>query len=242
MEAYPYTVVLYRQHTKRMLQVLFPHPNGVINCDDHDLWNPSTGFFKLGDVDCWVVCSSEREDDGYTIRFKSRDEWKKIQYIIQDYNAPTPIRCLWSVGLSGRWEVDGSFNPKVVDNWVGPRDVLDYISREASTHLENSKILEELGEKKGMNFLLWGAVGTGKSHTVLTLATMNNLPLFTVCAGPVERGTSVSKLLTPKVANYPMSIIICEDFDRWLDIPGFDWKKVSMRFLYPARITTRSSR
>jgi hypothetical protein len=124
-------------------------------------------------------------------------------------------RPLYLMTIQG-WKLNSSYDLYEENNYLGYRSYVNRVLLEISNLDKYSKFLNSIGEgNKTLNYLLYGAPGTGKTTLVKIIANKLKLPIYNI-KGIDTSSFSVASLLSPKTGglSFDTVILLFEDFDR----------------------------
>jgi ATPase family associated with various cellular activities (AAA) len=132
-------------------------------------------------------------------------------------------------GVNRRWSIDHGFVARDPVNYVGEsqQTQVKAIREAIATHAENRERLEELGEWKPLNFMLYGETGNGKTALYQTLVHSVDNPIYILGAGDFPAVTEFTRVMSSRgvvesIAKIDTSLFIFEGFDRFLAMDGID--------------------
>ena len=179
---------------------------------------PLNGKVKYENVECWVV---NQEKQGYLyFWFYSEADFKTL---LEDIKTKLRLREAKKThayykysAQQNNWACYGSYKQRYVKNLIGYREYLDVINKDIENLQVHKEFLEELGESKSLNYLLYGPPGVGKTSLIMTLATQHDFPVFVVNPNGLNPA-DLSGALNPNQCLDKIKILLFEDFDRFLE-------------------------
>jgi len=200
----------------------------------------------LGDTFPFVNTAAKPEKDTYSFNdVVMSDTYENINNLytyLVNYSKPKSQKSFiytWN-SMYGRWEQDQRkmYNKNIAD-LVGLDDIFNQIKKDIMTYRKHKDHLVRLGESNGMNYMFYGAPGTGKSSLVRALAMDLGLPVYVVKMTGAINENQITNMLIPGTGggdydddlfdsfededgNFNLEllkdfkIVLLEDFDRYL--------------------------
>jgi SpoVK/Ycf46/Vps4 family AAA+-type ATPase len=182
----------------------------------------SNGLYTIYGVELFVK-SDEKEPYKAMLYFTSREEARKLEnefirlYKEKEAKFTRPIYTLTRNG----WYKSGSYDLYEEKNYLGYQSYIKRILKDADNLHKHSAFLDSIGEgNRSLNYLLYGAPGTGKTTLVKIIANQLRIPIYNV-KGTDTFNFTISQLLTPKIRDHydhcddqKTIIVLFEDFDR----------------------------
>jgi DNA polymerase III delta prime subunit len=194
---------------------------------------PPTGEYEILGIKIFIV---DRHIDGlaYT-HFYSREECEKLYdiiYDLHDQKIESKSERMYSFDKSG-WRYSNNYIAYDEKNYIGYKTYVDKIMQDVQSLSQNSEFLKSIGEtNSSLNYLLYGAPGTGKTTLVKLIASKLRCPIYQVKSSNLAN-SNISVLLDPlsdfksklyndlnyielerKSKSKRYTIVLFEDFDR----------------------------
>lgn len=189
---------------------------GVMREDEDDADRASflTGHTLLGEVETYA----EYYPNNFRIWFRSQSDFEALDKAMDQKEEAVP-NAVYRFDTDRAWWLKADTYPvRSLVNLVGCEEILETIVKDLQNHQEHQAVLKTLDEDKPMNILLYGAPGTGKTSTIVTLASMKSLPIYIVNANGLKFD-NLQAALSPHRKNHETGtrILLFEDFDRFLE-------------------------
>lgn len=116
---------------------------------------------------------------------------------------------------------DKSYYHKSINDLIGLDKYYNRIKQDFEIYKLNEKELIRLGLTSGINYLLYGKPGTGKSSFVKALCSDMKLPIYVTSLVSARNEKDIKNMLIPCSTDYDdkykYKIVLIEDFDRYLN-------------------------
>jgi len=132
--------------------------------------------------------------------------------------------------MNGAYYMNNIAYDRSINNLYGLQEYYDQITADVANYKNNIEKLIQLGKSNGLNYLLYGSPGTGKSSFIRVLSTTLGVPLYITNLGPKTTESNLAAMLSPNVINMKKKevtqhrktidnfiIVLIEDFDRYLE-------------------------
>ena len=182
----------------------------VLNCDD-----------KL--IDLW--CTNSSKHGFITLAFKSKDDFDIINKHIANKTISNIAKIKYPIFRysveTNQWYPASKYSFKGEDKLLGYDSYFQIVEKDLNNMIKYKTILDEIGESKSYNYLLYGAPGCGKTTFVRSLASKHNMPIFIVNPNGIAPAF-INNILNPAgtYGNYNIKLVLFEDFDRFLGDPA----------------------
>jgi len=126
---------------------------------------------------------------------------------------------MWS-SYHGQYIEDMKTLDRSIDDLIGLEEYFDLVKNDVLRQDKHQELLSKLGATSGLNYMLYGTPGTGKSSFVRAFATAFEIPIYVVKLTQAVNETQLTKMLIPDtVAKHATSLklVLLEDFDRYLE-------------------------
>lgn len=183
---------------------------------------PKNGVHRFGDVETWVL---NQEKQGFvTLHFRSEQDWQTLRKSIDDRQREKTAKVHYQVyrynTLHNQWMLTEKYDFRGEDGLIGYDHYIKRIERDIKTMVQYSDFLQSIGERRSMNYLLYGPPGVGKTTLIRTFASKYNYPIYIVNPNGINVD-QIKTILSPP--NYHpeggVKILLFEDFDRFLEDP-----------------------
>lgn len=171
-----------------------------------------------GDIDSFMNPST-------LIFARSKEEYNEmIEYLTDKYRPVIdPSVCTiyrYNPMAGGYTKTNQKVAPKTKDDLYGLDYFFDTMEKDITALKEREREARLTGASNGINYLLYGKPGTGKSSSTMALARMiGATAIYIVSLGDLNVG-SIQNVLNPKIMGNGIKIVLIEDFDRFVDKHG----------------------
>lgn len=185
-----------------------------------------------------VLCSDKNEDIFLLEKYVENKLWPKNGDLGKIYN--------WSRGHGQYLQDSRVMYSKKIDDLIGLRPHYDSIIREVKNSVKNKEKYIRHGISNGINFLLHGSPGTGKTSLVRAIAFELGIPVYIVKLTDAASESCITNMLIPvrdrhmygddydshgklkpklsndveqsieKIIKKDFKIVLIEDFDRYI--------------------------
>lgn len=125
----------------------------------------------------------------------------------------------------GYYETDTNLKycERRLQDLIGISNHFDDIRKDIECYKNNKDKLIKLGKTNGLNYILYGEPGTGKSSFVKVMATELSLNIYiasarALCGNQVNENWITNILIPTKRDRNKLCIVLIEDFDRYLEV------------------------
>jgi hypothetical protein len=250
---YPYCTVFSSSHIFwSLVEKYYPHEvNRTVNTEDFGIKMneayPQTGPWLIRGRTFYietpsVVSRAERAGGRclttvpITVHELNKGEFMTLVEEVITYHEsqypPAPPRRVISVhqwehesGILSGWKWKSGKPIKLGTQFIGNSQVIKEIRKHIDYHISNRILLEEVGEFRPLNILLYGSPGNGKTTLIKTIANdIGNSVLYlaTFSQKSDQAGNNLNNILNPQGTKDTIAIVACEDFDRYFSEEGFN--------------------
>ncbi len=228
--------------------MVFDNINSVYNNSENTVALLQSGEYEFDKIKVWVF---NQEKQGFIYYyFESKEQFNELNLIIKQKNSDKLkkiINPVYRYSARSGWVLTEQYQTKDTKNIFGYDDYIEQISKDITNHITYNSFLQQIGEVRGINYLLYGPPGTGKTSLIKAVASKLSCSVFIVNAGEVTT-TNVLSILSPKTSysqdTNKTKLLLFEDFDRFLSfdkvdtvisailnaLDGFDDKGDTIRF------------
>lgn len=162
----------------------------------------------MGDKFLLVDTADEKLKEGHDIRdiviSESYQDILSLNKWLQTRLNPKTERSFiytWNSDYS-HWERDRRrmYN-KSIDDLIGLDEIFNQIQKDIFTYKRNKTQLIRLGESNGLNYMFYGAPGTGKSSLVRALAMKHEMPVYVAKMTAAKNENQITEMLIPEPSN-----------------------------------------
>lgn len=109
---------------------------------------------------------------------------------------------------------------KSIDDLFGLDSYYKQIMNDFERYKSHKGLLIKLGESNGINYMLYGSPGTGKSSFIRAISCQMEVSLCIAKLTMATNENQITDMLIPRIEPEHFKIVLIEDFDRYLEING----------------------
>lgn len=155
----------------------------------------------------WV----KQKSDWYTLFNRIHSRWLEV---FPPPKAQEGKVLIYDMDSHGRWSGYGVSKDHRSYDLIGYSAYRDQIIDTIKLHRKHLALLESIGEAKSLNIALYGPPGVGKTTLCNTVASVMNIPIYSVKPDQLNSSEAITRALNPICNN---CLVLFEDFDRFLD-------------------------